>query len=317
MMIAANRGMGDSIATPDVCLTPGATGADPIPYVNDATNAQATGYSETVKVSMMNALTLLTSISSSSGDEAGTSSPNRGKATFTSGDPAVYIDGVAAVRLTSTTSQNGVNAVGAVTVPSLTTVLFSEASSAQSSQGCTRVAGDGRWTVRVPRFVYDTPTQLVRWAEAPGVWVIDLRGNPGGDLDAALDAAALFVARDTTLARVVDAAGERVVRARGAARITAPLLVCVDGATASAAELFAATLQHHGRALLVGAPSYGKCAVERHGYASSPLPVARWTLPDGTDFVRCTPDVPCAPEALAATLDALVALFAEGAGANP
>ena len=73
--------VGDAIATPDVCLTPAASGADPIPYTNDAMNAQATGCSETVKVSMMNAMTLLTSVASSNGDEAGTSSANRGKAT--------------------------------------------------------------------------------------------------------------------------------------------------------------------------------------------------------------------------------------------
>src|SRR5262245_23607913 len=125
MLPAANRGVGDGIACPDVCNTPdGSGGSTPIPYTNTAMNAQATGYSEVVKVSMMNALTTNSSISSSNGDEAGTYSSTAGKASFTSGDPIVYIDGFPAIELTSPTTQNGSNAVGSVLVPSLTNVYF-------------------------------------------------------------------------------------------------------------------------------------------------------------------------------------------------
>lgn len=318
MMTAANRGVGDAIATPDVCLTPAASGADPIPYTNDAMNAQATGCSETVKVSMMNAMTLLTSVASSNGDEAGTSSANRGKASFTSGDPAVYIDGVPAVRLTSTTTQNGANAVGSVTVPSVTTVLFSEGPLPPREGTISGLIG-GVAVVPLSRFD-DATVGALRAARhsTPGPWLIDLRGNPGGALDAALDAAALFLPAGACLTVLDTTVGAERRRVGVTGPLTAPLFLLTDGLTASAAELFAATLQHHQRAIVVGAATYGKSRVDRHDAAGASAPEARWRLPDGRPFTRVAPDLSLDPndaQAVAHALAALAAMLCEGS--NP
>ncbi|HLU25220.1 MAG TPA: S41 family peptidase [Longimicrobiales bacterium] len=94
--------------------------------------------------------------------------------------------------------------------------------------------------------------------------ILDLRGNGGGILEEAVEVAGHFLPRGTP---VVDQRerGDRVVyRTRRnpiAPRI--PLVVLIDGGSASAAEILAGALQDHDRALLVGAPTYGKGVIQR------------------------------------------------------
>lgn len=108
----------------------------------------------------------------------------------------------------------------------------------------------------------------VRSAFASGVGVdgliLDLRGNPGGLLDRAVDVADLFL--DAGLISRTDGRHPRSFQtfaaepgdvARGLR-----MVVLVDGASASAAEVVAAALQDHGRAVLVGTASFGKGTVQ-------------------------------------------------------
>jgi len=94
--------------------------------------------------------------------------------------------------------------------------------------------------------------------------VLDLRGNPGGEVDEALIVADLFVA-DGLLTRTRGRGG-RILReehAHGAGTDSrTPLVVLQDRHTASAAELLTAALRDHGRARSVGERSYGKGTVQ-------------------------------------------------------
>lgn len=97
--------------------------------------------------------------------------------------------------------------------------------------------------------------------------VIDLRGNPGGLLRAAVDVASEFLPAGV---RVVSEKGrdnvwpERVHVATGvgAGRPAWPIVVLTNGGTASASEILSGALRHHGRARLVGTQTFGKGSVQ-------------------------------------------------------
>lgn len=94
--------------------------------------------------------------------------------------------------------------------------------------------------------------------------VFDLRTNPGGLLDQAVDVSSLFIDEGvvvTTMGR--DSAQKDVKFARkGMARKDLPLVVLVNSSTASAAEIVAAALQDHRRAMILGDVTFGKGSVQ-------------------------------------------------------
>jgi len=115
--------------------------------------------------------------------------------------------------------------------------------------------------------------------------VLDLRGNMGGLFEEGVRAAALFLSRGVIVSSLVGRGGADVQphRARHSRWTQLPLTVLVDGRTASAAEVIAAALHDHGRALLVGTPTYGKGLVQRVVRLSPDLSLrlttARWLTP--------------------------------------
>jgi carboxyl-terminal processing protease len=104
-----------------------------------------------------------------------------------------------------------------------------------------------------------------------------------------------------------------------AVRPDLPLWVLVDGGSASASEIVAATLQEAGRAVVLGSPSFGKGSVQqRFGLdagGEATLTVARWETPSGFDVTDrgVRPDVPLdvapdvSPEVLVAAVTAALA----------
>jgi carboxyl-terminal processing protease len=121
-----------------------------------------------------------------------------------------------------------------------------------------------------------------------GVLILDLRGNAGGLLSAAVEVCDIFLDDGvivSTKGRVLGGQGAGdaettgdVRRAtRGAALADLPMAVLVDGLTASAAEVVAACLQDHGRAIVVGSRTFGK------GTVQSILP-----LSDGSGLLKLT-----------------------------
>lgn len=128
--------------------------------------------------------------------------------------------------------------------------------------------------------------------------ILDLRRNPGGYLDEALELSDLFLERGQTLAsarsRVPGSGGEtREERwqARSPARIPdLPIVVLVDQYTASAAEILAGALQDHDRALVMGERTFGKGVVQTlmrlPGNRRIRLTTGSWFTPLGRSLHR-------------------------------
>lgn len=91
--------------------------------------------------------------------------------------------------------------------------------------------------------------------------VLDLRNNPGGDLMASVQVASQFIPAGPVV-YTVSRAGTRSFEAQGEAT-DLPLVVLVNGGTASAAEIVAGALQDTGRARLVGEKTFGKGLVQK------------------------------------------------------
>ncbi|CDH33416.1 carboxy terminal-processing peptidase [Xenorhabdus bovienii] len=95
--------------------------------------------------------------------------------------------------------------------------------------------------------------------------VIDLRSNGGGALTEAVSLSGLFIStgpivqiRDNTGRIKQDSDTDEAIYYKG------PLVVLVDGRSASASEIFAAVMQDYGRGLIVGDPTFGKGTVQNH-----------------------------------------------------
>jgi carboxyl-terminal processing protease len=115
--------------------------------------------------------------------------------------------------------------------------------------------------------------------------ILDLRQNGGGLLDAAVEVADHFLAEGPILYQVSKAQDEHVYEADGeelAADL--PLLVLIDGGTASASEILAGALQDRDRALLVGSQTFGKGSVQLvydlSDGSSVHVTASRWLTPE-------------------------------------
>ena len=94
--------------------------------------------------------------------------------------------------------------------------------------------------------------------------ILDLRDNPGGVLESAVDIASLFLDEGEVALRQVNRAGDvSLTRSAGAeTRIEVPIALLVDADSASASEVLAGALQDHGRATVIGEPTFGKGTVQ-------------------------------------------------------
>ena len=125
-------------------------------------------------------------------------------------------------------------------------------------------------------------------AEGMRVLVLDLRGNPGGLRDEAVEVADLFLdPRDEILVSRGRAPGDnhRWSDDRPQRWPDLPVVVMVSGGTASAAEIVAGALQDHDRALVVGDTTFGKGIVQTV-FTLAPdlvlrMTTARWFTPSG------------------------------------
>jgi carboxyl-terminal processing protease len=125
--------------------------------------------------------------------------------------------------------------------------------------------------------------------------IFDLRGNPGGLLDQGVAVSDLFLDP-----------GKAIVETRGRAPGSShefsdtkaqqwprlPIVVIVNGGSASAAEIIAGALQDHDRAVLVGTPTFGKGLVQSFWRLTPEtglkLTTARWFTPSGRTIQRAT-----------------------------
>jgi carboxyl-terminal processing protease len=130
------------------------------------------------------------------------------------------------------------------------------------------------------------------------VLILDLRGNPGGLFEVAVQVARRFLAEGViTSTQGTLRSSNRIYEANDLASLALPLVVLVDGETASAAEMLAGALKENQRARLVGQTTYGKGSLQRllelrPAAAPEPLGGIRITLakffsPRGNPFSGC------------------------------
>jgi carboxyl-terminal processing protease len=129
--------------------------------------------------------------------------------------------------------------------------------------------------------------------------VLDLRNNPGGLLDQAVRIADEFI--DQGLIVRTEGKGGRIIdeekaHSRGT-RLGFPMIVLVNGGSASASEIVAGALQDHGRAAIMGTQTFGKGSVqtviELDDGSALKLTIARYYTPSGRSIQEhgITPDI--------------------------
>jgi carboxyl-terminal processing protease len=136
---------------------------------------------------------------------------------------------------------------------------------------------------QTPQEVMQAYDELV--ALGAKAFIIDLRNNPGGMLDSAVAVSELFLREGTILYE--EQKDETIIQYDvenpGKAQ-DAPLVVVVNEATASSAEVVAAAMQANGRALLLGRPTFGKGSVQSvlvlDDGSSLYITSARWLTPN-------------------------------------
>lgn len=119
-------------------------------------------------------------------------------------------------------------------------------------------------------------------------YILDLRSNPGGLLQASVQIARMWI-DEGKIVSTVNRQGETDVKwANGSTLTDKPLVVLVNGGSASASEILAGALQDHNRAVIVGTQTFGKGLVQsvRRVGANSGLAVtvAKYLTPDGRDI---------------------------------
>jgi C-terminal peptidase prc len=129
--------------------------------------------------------------------------------------------------------------------------------------------------------------------------VVDLRGNPGGLFAVSVQVAERFLAEGVIVSTQgrVRSANQTYVAHPGSGAYDFPLVVLVDGETASAAEVLAGALKDKQRAILVGQPTYGKGSIQGmlqlNSVGGLRLTLAKFFPPGGQPFedAGITPDV--------------------------
>lgn len=130
--------------------------------------------------------------------------------------------------------------------------------------------------------------------------ILDLRSNPGGLLDQAVDVSSLFLKEGivvSTEARDYQNKDIRYVKKSGFKDLSTPMVVLINGASASASEIVAGALQDYKRAVIMGSQSFGKGSVQTVAQLDKEtgvkLTIAQYMTPKNRKIqaVGITPDV--------------------------
>lgn len=154
--------------------------------------------------------------------------------------------------------------------------------------------------IRMIRFDSDT-TDLTKQAtaelEGKGVKaiILDLRDNPGGFLDSAVAVSSEFIKTGTIVTEkpTSKTGTEQKYTASGKGKLTdanIPMVVLVNGGSASASEIVAGAIQDSGRGILIGEKTFGKGSVQAIdtflGGASLRVTIAHWFTPNGKNISK-------------------------------
>lgn len=145
--------------------------------------------------------------------------------------------------------------------------------------------------------VHDALEELVD-ETTPGL-ILDLRGNPGGLLTVSVEVASEFIEEGIVLTeRYGDGREDEYEADKGGLATEVPIIVLIDGGTASGSEIVAAVIQEYDRGLLVGETSFGKGSVQNWIELSDDagavrVTIARWYTPNDRQIgqIGLIPDV--------------------------
>ncbi len=119
-------------------------------------------------------------------------------------------------------------------------------------------------------------------------YILDLRSNPGGLLYSSIDIARMWINDGRIVSTVNRVGSDEIYRANNRALTNKPLVVLIDGGSASASEILSGALQDNKRAVLVGTKTFGKGLVQSvrplgdgSGLA---VTIAKYLTPDGRDI---------------------------------
>jgi carboxyl-terminal processing protease len=120
-------------------------------------------------------------------------------------------------------------------------------------------------------------------------WILDLRNNPGGYLDTAIQVASQFLKSGLVLyEQTGDGQRQPFPVRRGGLATDLPMVVLVNSYSASASEIVAGALQDAGRAVLIGEKTFGKGSVQNvHDLSdgsSAHITIAHWLTPNGREI---------------------------------
>lgn len=184
-----------------------------------------------------------------------------------------------------------------IDIPTLQTEVKSGTASGTTTASADNGTGlrkDGIFVIRLFTFTAQAPdlfrTALRNFVESGShKLIIDLRGNPGGYLEAAWDMASWFLPSGDMIV-TEDFGGKgtnKEYRSKGYNIFgkDLDLIILVDAGSASASEIFAGALQEHGVAKLVGVKTFGKGSVQElipiTPETSLKVTIARWLTPKG------------------------------------
>ena len=170
---------------------------------------------------------------------------------------------------------------GVIVIPSVQAIQVEDAAG---------IAVEDLAYIAISQFTENTRAELVavlegvQSAQVDGL-IIDLRGNPGGLLSATVEVTGEFLDGGVVLTEVNRNGDEQAFNDQaGGGALEIPLVILVNGGSASGSEVFAAALRDYGRAVIVGEQTLGKgtVSIPRHLSDGSVLYVstARWLTPD-------------------------------------
>jgi carboxyl-terminal processing protease len=156
--------------------------------------------------------------------------------------------------------------------------------------------------IRLPEFTETSPSQMSKAIQALEKqqvqgYVLDLRSDPGGLLNASVDIASMWLPKGVIVSLVNRDKIKQQYKATGHPLTNKPLVVLVDQGSASASEILAGALQDDHRAKLVGTRTFGKGLVQAvqplDDGSALKLTIAKYYTPKGRDInhVGITPDI--------------------------
>jgi len=165
------------------------------------------------------------------------------------------------------------------------------------------IIGDNLGYLKINQFLQTTPEDIDKALEefiaqnVKGI-ILDLRFNPGGLLSSAVAISSDFLEPGKLVVYSKGIEKREDFHAEGKARDNFPLIVLVNGGSASASEIVAGAIKDHSRGLVMGSKTFGKASVQKvfplsDSKAAVKLTVARYFTPSGVDIdkIGVIPDV--------------------------